>query len=368
MVVTNSAGSATSNAAFLTVTTAATAPTITTQPSSSSVAAGSAASFSVVAGGTAPLSYQWRKDGVAISGATSSTYSISSTATSDAGSYTVVVTNSAGTVTSNAASLTVNSVIIRSTLSNLSVRTTLTASQNLVVGAVVNGGAKSILMRAGGPALNQFGLVGMPDPKMDLFGSNQALIAANDDWDSSLVTSFNSVGAYSFNSGSRDAALVQQLDGAFTVRVGGTGDGGAVLVEAYDLLGESSPRLVNVSARNRVGTGSDILIAGFVVKGTAPMRVLIRAVGPTLSNFGLTGVLEDPKLEVFNSQNLKILENDNWASPLTSSFTAAGAFLLPENSKDAAIVAEIQPGAYTVQASGADGGVGEAIIEIYELE
>ena len=347
---------------------AATAPTITSQPSARSVAVGSAASFSVVAGGTAPLSYQWRKDGVAISGATSSTYSISSTATSDAGSYTVVVTNSAGTVTSNAASLTVNSVIIRSTLSNLSVRTTLTASQNLVVGAVVNGGAKSILMRAGGPALNQFGLVGMPDPKMDLFGSNQALIAANDDWDSSLVTSFNSVGAYSFNSGSRDAALVQQLDGAFTVRVGGTGDGGAVLVEAYDLLGESSPRLVNVSARNRVGTGSDILIAGFVVKGTAPMRVLIRAVGPTLSNFGLTGVLEDPKLEVFNSQNLKILENDNWASPLTSSFTAAGAFLLPENSKDAAIVAEIQPGAYTVQASGADGGVGEAIIEIYELE
>jgi len=238
----------------------------------------------------------------------------------------------------------------------------------LVVGAVVEGGIKSILMRAGGPALNQFGLAGMPDPVMELFGSDQALITANDDWDASLGDSFSSVGAYAFSNGSKDAALVQQIDGPFTVRVGGTGDGGTVLVEAYDLSGESSPRLVNVSARNIVGTGSDILIAGFVIKGTVSMRVLIRAVGPTLADFGLTGVLEDPKLEVFNSGNSKILENDNWSSSLTTSFSSAGAFLLPSGSKDAAIVAEISPGAYTVQASGADGGIGEAIIEIYELK
>jgi hypothetical protein len=105
VVVTNSAGSVTSSAATLTVTAAATAPSIATQPSAATVTAGSTATFSVVASGTATLTYQWRKDGTAISGATSSTYSISSTASSDAGSYTVVVTNGAGTVLSQVAEL-----------------------------------------------------------------------------------------------------------------------------------------------------------------------------------------------------------------------------------------------------------------------
>ncbi|HVW20222.1 MAG TPA: immunoglobulin domain-containing protein [Opitutaceae bacterium] len=109
VTVSNSAGSATSNAATLTVTSGATAPSITTQPSSETVASGSPASFSVVATGTAPLSYQWKFNGAAISGATSSTYSIASAGASNQGSYTVTVSNSAGSVTSSAAILTVTS-------------------------------------------------------------------------------------------------------------------------------------------------------------------------------------------------------------------------------------------------------------------
>lgn len=106
-VVTNSVGSATSNAATLTVNTAATAPSITTQPASQTVATGGTATFSVVASGTAPLSYQWRFNGTNISGATSSSYTLTNAQTSNAGSYSVVVTNSAGTATSNGATLTV---------------------------------------------------------------------------------------------------------------------------------------------------------------------------------------------------------------------------------------------------------------------
>jgi len=343
-------------------------PSITANPTSSTVNVGDPVSLSVSANGSTELKYQWFLGATPIFGANNPTYTIDSANESDAGDYSAEVANSAGSATSNVAVLTVNVVDTRSILSNLSVRTSLTSGQNLVVGAVVQGGSKNILMRAGGPALNQFSLSGMPDPKMDLFGSDQVLKAANDDWNSALGNSFTTVGAYSFEIGSKDSALVQQLDGPFTVRVGGNGDGGTVLVEAYDLSGESSPRLVNVSARNKVGTGSDILIAGFVIKGTIPMRVLIRAVGPTLADFGLTDVLADPKVEVFNSSNSKIFENDNWSSSLTSTFSEAGAFLLPSGSKDAALVAEIPPGAYTVQASGADGGVGEAIIEIYELK
>src|SRR5277367_116190 len=109
VVVSNTVGSVTSNAATLTVTTAAVAPTITTQPVNQTVTAGQTATFTVVAGGTAPLNYQWQKNGANIAGATGASYTTPATATTDNGStYLVVVTNTAGTVTSSAATLTVN--------------------------------------------------------------------------------------------------------------------------------------------------------------------------------------------------------------------------------------------------------------------
>jgi hypothetical protein len=108
VVVSNSVGTATSNAATLTVSTTATAPTITSQPASQTVNVGGTASFSVAASGTAPLSYQWRFNGAAISGATSGSFTVTNAQTANAGSYTVVVTNSVGTATSSVATLTVN--------------------------------------------------------------------------------------------------------------------------------------------------------------------------------------------------------------------------------------------------------------------
>jgi phosphoesterase family protein/putative Ig domain-containing protein/carboxypeptidase family protein/Ig-like domain-containing protein len=110
VVVTDSAGTATSNAATLTVNAAATAPTITTQPANQTVTAGQTATFTVVASGTAPLNYQWQKNGANIAGATSSSYTTPATTSSDNGAqFTVVVSNSAGSITSNAATLTVTS-------------------------------------------------------------------------------------------------------------------------------------------------------------------------------------------------------------------------------------------------------------------
>jgi hypothetical protein len=108
VVVSNSAGSVTSNNATLTVSTTATAPSITTQPASQTVTAGASATFSVVASGTGPLSYQWRFNGTNISGATSASYTLSNAQTANAGNYSVVVSNSVGTATSNNATLTVN--------------------------------------------------------------------------------------------------------------------------------------------------------------------------------------------------------------------------------------------------------------------
>ncbi len=368
VVVTNSAGSATSNAATLTVTAAATAPTITTQPSSSSVTSGNAASFSVAASGTATLTYQWRKDGTAISGATSSTYSIGSAAANDAGSYTVVVTNSVGSATSNAATLTVTAAATAPRLYSLAVRTALEANQVLIVGFTMSGGAKNVLLRAAGPTLGAFGVPGtMADPKLDLY-SGSTLITSNDNWGGSpsLAATFASAGAFAYASAtSLDAALVSSINGGRTAHVYGPA-AGAVLVEGYDVGSGDAQKFTSLSARNRVGTGANILIAGFSILGEGKRNLLIRAVGPTLGLFGVPSVLSDPKLEIYQGST-KIGENDNWAATLSTTFSSVGAFGLTQGSKDAAITVSLPAGGYTVQVSGADGGVGEALVEIYEL-
>ena len=143
-----------------------------------------------------------------------------------------------------------------------------------------------------------------------------------------------------------------------------------ILVEAYDAGSGSGARLINVSARNRVGTGADILFAGFYVAGSGTKRVLIRAVGPTIGGapFNVPGVLLDPKLELYDANAVKIAENDNWDASLAETFRAVGAFALTSGSKDAALMVTLNAGSsYTAQVKGADGGTGEALVEVYEL-
>ena len=369
LVATNSQGSATSNAVTLTVTGGVTAPTITTQPSASAVSVGSAVSFTVVASGTSPLTYDWKKDGTSISGATNATYTIASAATSDAGSYTVMVSNSAGSVTSTAASLNVTATSTTAPrLSNLSVRTALTANQIVIVGFTMSGGSKRVLLRAVGPTLAAFGVPDvMANPMLDLY-AGATKVDSNDNWGGSaaLSASFQSVGAFSYAaSTSLDAALVTTIEGGRTLQVSGPA-AGTVLVEGYDAGTGDTPRFTNLSARNKVGTGANILIAGFTLDGEGARNLLIRAVGPKLSEFGVTGVLTDPKLEIY-SGSTKIAENDNWSATLAATSASVGAFALTAGSKDAAITVSLPKGGYTVQVSGADGGVGEAIVEIYEL-
>jgi hypothetical protein len=205
----------------------------------------------------------------------------------------------------------------------------------------------------------------MLDPRIELF-RGQTLVLANDDWSASLAPVFASSGAFAFTSGSRDAAFRLGLDGAFSIQARGTA-AGVVLVEAYDLGEGNIPRLVNVSARNRVGTGDDILIAGFTITGTGTKQLLIRGVGPGLAQFGVPDILLDPRLDVFDSAGVRVAENDNWALSLANSFTAVSAFNVTAGSRDAALVTSLPPGSYTAQVRGADGGSGEAIIEVYEV-
>ncbi len=345
---------------------AGTGITITTQPQGQNVNAGQGVTFTVAANGPGTLSYQWLKDETPIGGANGTSYSIASAQPGDSGNYSVRVSNGTQNVVSASAALVVTPLGPTARLSNLSVRTAMAAGQTLIVGVVVaGGGPRDVLVRAAGPSLAAFGITtAMTDPRLELFNGSTSVFT-NDDWPANLAATFQGVGAFGFPAGSKDAAFVQALDGPRTVWARGTG-AGVVLVEAYDLGSGNTPRLINVSARNQVGTGADILIAGFNIAGTGTKQLLFRAVGPTLASFGVGGTLVDPVLEVY-SGSTKIAENDNWAASLSTTFAAVGAFNLTAGSRDAALLTSLAPGAYTVQVRGVNNGTGEALVEIYEV-
>ncbi|QYM77935.1 immunoglobulin domain-containing protein [Horticoccus luteus] len=367
VTVTNGGGSVTSSPAVVGVN--GTPPSFSTQPQSATITVGDTITLTGSASGTTPLTYQWQKDGVDLPGATTDSLTLANTTAANSGTYRLNVTNSVGTVPSAEAIVTVNPAAPtgdQSYLSNLSVRAAMVEGQTLIVGFVVDGGSKPILVRAAGPALNQFGLTGVADPRLTIYNSQSTVVAANDDWASSLSGTFAALGAFSFPPDSKDAALLAPLAGPHTAQVTGIGDG-AILVEAYDAGINDGTKLVNLSARFHVGTGADILIAGFVLNGTGSKSLLIRAVGPTLAGFGVPATLADPKVAVFDGANL-IAQNDDWSATLSATFTQLGAFPFQDNSKDAALIVTLAAGkSYTVQVSGVDNGTGEALVEIYAI-
>jgi len=365
----NIAGTSTSNSVTLSIPSA---PIITTQPFSLAVLSGIPATLSVVATGTAPLTYSWRRNGLLVASGSTPSIVISIAIPSV---YTVTVSNSIGSVTSVAAAISVVPASQASSVTGVAIRTTLEAQQILTVGVSVVGGLRGILFRAAGPSLGALGVSGtMPDPKISLFDPSGNMTALNDNWGASsdggdaVAAVGANVGGFPFASrNSLDAAILATISGGRTIQVSGTSPGN-VIVEAYDGGYGSGGRLANVSALNRVGTGGDVLIAGFTISGgTTAKNLLIRAVGPSLTPLGVTGVLADPQFTLNTAQGIKIAENDNYASSLSATFASVGAFPLAAGSKDAAIVTSLPPGGYTVVVSGADGGTGTAIVEVYEL-
>ena len=262
---------------------------------------------------------------------------------------------------------------------NLSVRANAASGvDGLNVGMVVGGsGSKSLLMRVVGPTLGQapFNLPGTaPDPALQVF-TNGSVVAENDNWSNALTANFNAVGAFALVNGSKDAALLTSLpNGPHPALVNTKGQSGVVIVEAYDTQDVTSgtARLINVSARNRVGTGSDVLIAGFVIGGNANKTVLIRGVGATLGQapFNLPGVLANPQLVVKPlGSDTVVASNDNWNNntQIASVASTLGAFALSSTS-DAAVLVTLAPGGYTATVSGVNDTTGIAIVEIYEVD
>lgn len=372
VVATNALGSLTSTAAELTV---GTAPSFSTQPVARAVLGGQPVTLTVAVNGAPPFTYQWFKDGRPVSGAIGPTFTLAGAQEEDAGDYTAVATNAAGSTTSAPARVRVNT----SRLVNLSIRTRLGASAPvLAVGFVVSGEDKRLLVRGVGPTLRQFGLSeAFADPKIALFAGT-TLLGGNDNWGNlpdatQLATTSTQLGAFPLAPGSNDAALLRSFNGGnYTVQITGPAAdaSGVVLVEVYDAAARTAARLINVSTRAQVGTGDDLLVAGFAITGNEPKTLLIRAIGPTLSSFGISGALSNPRLAVIGSNQATVAANDNWSGTptLQAAFAAQGAFpLASADSMDAAVLVTLSPGSYSVQVSGVGDTTGEALVEIYEV-
>ena len=366
------------------VTVASLLPVFNVQPVSQTIAAGSTVVLSASSSG-APA-YVWQRNGENIPGATNPTLVIRGATAADAGTYRCRAANAEGSATSDTATLAVVNATPANTgrLINLAVRTNAgTGAETLIVGFAVGGaatsGPKPLLVRGVGPSLSQFGLTGvLADPSATVF-QRTATVVTNDNWGGAAAIADRAaqVGAFQLAAAdSLDAALAfSPAPESYTVQITGRNNGtGIALAEIYDATALASfvaatPRLTNVSARTRVGTGGDILIAGFVVGGTTAKTVLIRAIGPTLADFGVTGVLADPRLQLFSGTTL-LRENNDWGgdTQLTTVGTSVGAFALANTtSKDAVLLVTLAPGSYTAQVAGADGGTGVALVEVYEV-
>jgi hypothetical protein len=184
------------------------------------------------------------------------------------------------------------------------------------------------------------------------------------------------VGAFGLPAGSRDAALALNLTpGNYTaVITGQTGASGVAMVEVYDATEGSIPpaqRIINISTRATAGTSDNTLISGFYVTGSVPKRVLIRGIGPALTQFGVSGALARPQLSVAAANNVLAqntgLATSSDAAAIAAASVQVGAFALPANALDSAILINLAPGAYTAQVSGVGASTGVALIEIYEV-
>ena len=272
----------------------------------------------------------------------------------------------------------------RTDWSNLSTRAkSIAGGGELVTGFVVEGTGKlPLLLRAVAPTLAgaPFNLAGtISDPTLRL-SFNQDFLESYDNWGETsdpvnLSVAAQRIGAFPLNSGSLDtAALREYAPGVYTARLEEKqGESGIALLELYDATeGQSSAQLTNISSRAVVGSGDDVLVPGVVIAGDALLRVLIRALDPTLTTYGVTNVLADPQFSVLRDGET-VGSNNDWKlfprrDELVAASNGAGAFALEEDSKDAAAILTLEPGVYTVLVSGVGDTTGQALVELYKLK
>jgi hypothetical protein len=271
-------------------------------------------------------------------------------------------------------------------LGNISTRSFVQTGDNVMIGGFIVQGnqPKRVILRVIGPELSQFGIPNaMADPTLELHNANGALIASNDDWETTIIGGIitNDQVEDIQNSGhapadANESAIIANLaPGGYTAIVRGFNNTiGVALVEAYDLSPSLRSILGNISTRSLVETGDDVMIGGFIVQGTQPKNVIVRAIGPELSQFGVPNPLADPRLELHNDTGALIASNDNWQQTIIGGIIThdqvqniQNSDHAPRDARESAIIANLSPGNYTAIVRGVNNATGVALAEVYDL-
>jgi hypothetical protein len=252
-------------------------------------------------------------------------------------------------------------------LGNISTRLSVGTGNNiLIAGFQITGNTtKQVVLRAIGPSLAQFGLTNvLPDPTLELHDSTGAVIATNDDWQD--ASNAQSIPAALRPPNELESVILTTLNrGAYTAVLRGYNDStGTGLAEVYDVSGGTATQLANISTRGLVQTGNNVMIAGIVVQNHEK-EVVVRALGPSLTAFGVSNALSDPTLDLYNSNGTLLLSNDDWED--TQQSVLAGTGLAPTSELESAIAVTLAPGSYTAVVRGYQNATGNALVEVYGL-
>jgi hypothetical protein len=287
------------------------------------------------------------------------------------GSFASVSSNAQVTVTSNGVLTAVNPSVPGPSSGqplNIATRMSVQTGDNvLIAGFIVtgpSGSTKKVLIRGLGPSLAQFGVPNtLSDPLLELHQPDGS-VASNDNWQQGDTSQIPNGFA---PSDPREAVIVATLaPGNYSAVVkGANGETGVGIAEVYDLDASSAAKLSNISTRGFINTGDDVMIGGFIVAGTEPAKILVRAIGPTLTDFGVQGALADPTLELHDSNGATI-SNDDWRESQESEIIATT--IPPNKDQEPAILATLVPGNYTAVVRGKDNTTGIGLVEAYNLQ
>jgi uncharacterized delta-60 repeat protein len=259
------------------------------------------------------------------------------------------------------------------TLGNISTRVRVLGGDNALIGGMIAAGTapKKVIIRAIGPSLTGFGVPGaLGDPTLDLF-QGSTLLFSNDDWQNSTQhTEIANSGLAPSNS--LESAIIWTLTPGqnYTAVVRGINNTtGVGVVEAFDLDQAAASKLGNISTRGFVDVDDNVMIAGLIVspRNGASTKVLVRALGPTLSDFGVPNALVNPTLDLVNSSGTVIRSNDNWKDDSSQRALIEAAGLAPSHDEEAALVETVAPGAYTAIVRGNNRTTGVGLVEAYNI-
>lgn len=283
------------------------------------------------------------------------------------GNFGSTSSNAGLTLTANGALLTTNPNIpspVDATLRNISTRARVQTGDNVLIGGFIVTGStsKKVIVRALGPSLPVNGA--LADPVLELHKSDGTVVT-NDNWRTSQEQEI--IGSGLAPRSDLDSAIIATLPpGGHTIVVRGKGSAtGVGLVEVYEMDSSATATLANISTRCRVQTGDDVMIGGVIVGGTEPASVLVRALGPSLTSAGLSDLLQDPMLELYDA-NGNVITNDDWRETQENEIIALA--LAPSDPKEPAILAALVPGNYTAIVRGKDNTTGIALVEAFKVK